>query len=283
MGNKNSSLLRLVEERALSMEEKKRQQEALVPYLHKDCISNILGRLPLDNLQRSRESLYRSPMASIPPEKPNTVSVETKFLQSACVPVLGQPNMDPNMKSYIKFLEISGEKSEVGEYNVRCLGNIRARKLIALPLGTLYPPHDESYGFALSNITREYKVVRLFRDELGCLGCEILILGTRVWRGVNGPSVGLVGWFAIGALHWVPHIDDSDYIVSMDVDTEKFHTVPLPKSSRTHDGIVEMGGFLSFVTHAELNQIEVWILKGIGESWTKQHSIITGSVVDMVP
>lgn len=348
MGNKNSSLLRLVEERALSMEEKKKQQEALVPYLHKDCVSNILVRLPLDCLQRSRfvckpwytiinsplftdahlhrsesvliflssierESLYRSPMASIPPEKPNTVSVETKFLQSACVPVLGQPNMDPNMKSYIKFLEISGEKSKVGEYNVRCLGNIRAscnglilldnklkkgglivinpvtRKLIALPLGTLYPPHDESYGFALSNISREYKVVHLFRDELGFLGCEILILGTRLWRGVNGPSFGLVGWFghmpvsAIGALHWVPHIDHSDYIVSMDVDTEKFHTVPLPKSSRTHDGIVEMGGFLSFVTHVELNQIDVWILKGIGELWTKQHSIITGCIMDMVP
>jgi len=54
MGNKIASLLRLVEERASSMEEKKKKKEALVPYLPKDCISNILIRLPLDSVQRSR-------------------------------------------------------------------------------------------------------------------------------------------------------------------------------------------------------------------------------------
>jgi F-box interacting protein len=174
--------------------------------------------------------------------------------------------------------------------------------LIALPLGTLYPPYKESHGFALSNVTGEYKVAHLFRDELGFLNCEILILGTRLWREVNGPSFGLFSWFgymrvsAIGASHWVPHIDHSDYIVSMDVDKEKFHTIPLQKSSRTHtyhkkkkkssrthDRIVETGGFLSFVAHGEANQIDIWILKGLGESWTKQHSITMGCVLDMVP
>jgi len=221
--------------------------------------------------------------------------------------------MDPTLKSYIQYLEIDGGRSKVVEYNASCLGNIRAtcnglilldnklkkgglivmnpvtRKLIALPLGTLYPPHNESYGFASSNVTDDYKVVHLFRDELGFLSCEILILGTRLWREVNGPSFGLFSWFgympvsAIGALHWVPHIDRSDFIVSMDVEKEKFHTIPLPKSSRTHDRIVETGDFLSFVTHEEANQIDIWILKGLGESWTKQHSITMGCIMDMVP
>jgi len=348
MGNKIASLLRLVEERASSMEEKKKKKEALVPYLPKDCISNILIRLPLDSVQRSRfvckpwysiinsrvfvdahlrrsesvliflsskkrGSLYAFPSASILPEKPNTISIEAKFLQTECVPVFGLPTMDPTLKSYIQYLEIDGGRSKVVEYNASCLGNIRAtcngiilldnklkkgglivmnpvtRKLIALPLGTLYPPHNESYGFASSNVTDDYKVVHLFRDELGFLSCEILILGTRLWREVNGPSFGLFSWFgympvsAIGALHWVPHIDRSDFIVSMDVEKEKFHTIPLPKSSRTHDRIVETGDFLSFVTHEEANQIDIWILKGLGESWTKQHSITMGCIMDMVP
>ncbi|KAE8056194.1 hypothetical protein FH972_012985 [Carpinus fangiana] len=87
----------------------------------------------------------------------------------------------------------------------------------------------------------------------------------------------------IGALHWVPHIEHSDYIVSMEVDKEKFHTIPLPKIGRTHDRIVETGGFLSFVAYGEVNQIDIWILKGLGESWTKQHSIKMGCVLDMVP
>ncbi|XP_041016433.1 F-box/kelch-repeat protein At3g23880-like isoform X2 [Juglans microcarpa x Juglans regia] len=348
IGNKNASFLRLVEERALSMEEKKKQQEALVPYLPKDCISNILVRLPIDSLQRSRfvckawytiinspifihahlrrsesvliflssikrESLYSSPMAWIPPEKPNTISVEVKSLQSECAPVFGLPNLSPTLKSYIRCLEINDGKSKIGEYNISCLGNIRAtcnglilldnklkkgglivvnpvtRKLIALPLGTLFPAHVESYGMALSSATGEYKVIHLFKDELGFIGCETLIVGTRLWSWVNGPSFGLVSWFgcepvsAIGAMHWVPHIDHSDYVVCMDVDEEKFHTTPLPKSCRTHDGIVEMGGFLSFVTHEEVNQIDIWILKGLGEAWTKQHSITMGCIMDMFP
>jgi hypothetical protein len=240
---------------------------------------------------KKRGSLYAFPSASILPEKPNTISIEAKFLQTECVPVFGLPTMDPTLKSYIQYLEIDGGRSKVVEYNASCLGNIRAtcnglilldnklkkgglivmnpvtRKLIALPLGTLYPPHNESYGFASSNVTDDYKVVHLFRDELGFLSCEILILGTRLWREVNGPSFGLF----------------SDFRVSMYVEKEKFHTIPLPKSSRTHDRIVETGDFLSFVTHEEANQIDIWILKGLGESWTKQHSITMGCIMDMVP
>ncbi|KAG2691310.1 hypothetical protein I3760_08G003800 [Carya illinoinensis] len=215
-GNKNAKLLRLVEERALSMEKKKKQHGSLVPFVPQDCISNILVRLPLDSLQKSR-------------------------------------------------------------------------KLTALPLGTLFSPHNESYGIALNSATGEYKVIHLFRDELGFIGCEILILGTKLWRGANGPSFGHVSWFgympvsAIGALHWIPHVDRSDYIVSMDVNEEKFHTTPLPKSCRTHDRVVEMGGFLSFVTHEGVKQIDIWVLKGLSESWTKQYCITKGCKMDMVP
>ncbi|RVW66475.1 hypothetical protein CK203_065088 [Vitis vinifera] len=101
------------------------------------------------------------------------------------------------------------------------------RKLTELPLGTLSQPHQESYGFALSYSTSEYKVVHLFHDELRYINCEILNVGTRTWRPVNGPSFGLISWFgykpvsAMGALHWVPHINDNDYIVSLHLENEK--------------------------------------------------------------
>ena len=145
------------------------------------------------------------------------------------------------MKYYIKFLEINNGRSKIGEYSVSCTGHIRAacnglillenklkkggfivvnpvtRKLISLPMGTLCPADKESYGFAFCTVTGEYKVVHLFQDELRYIGYEILNLGTRVWRAVNGPF-GLLRWLgclpvlAIGALHWVPNIDSSDYL-----------------------------------------------------------------------
>ncbi|ONI35835.1 hypothetical protein PRUPE_1G556700 [Prunus persica] len=324
LASKNVGLLRLVEERSLTKkieEEKKHKREKQVPYLHKDCISNILVRLPLDSLQRSRfvckpwyniiknpkfidahlhrsesvliflspfpnESLYPFSVASVPKELPNTVSVELNLLQPKPIPIFNHTTINAPRFS-VQFLEFKNDKSKIGEYSLSCSGNIRAtcnglilldnklkngglvvmnpvtRKLIALPLGTLSRPHDESYGFALIDSTGEYKVVHLFRDEL---------------RFVDGPIS------AIGGLHWIPQVDRSEYIVSIEVDKEKFHQIPLPRSSRTHDRIVDMGGVLCLIVHEDVNHIDIWILKGFyGEVWTKYHSITVGSIIDMVP
>uniref|UniRef100_A0A5B6YQE0 F-box domain-containing protein n=1 Tax=Davidia involucrata TaxID=16924 RepID=A0A5B6YQE0_DAVIN len=341
VADKTTGLVKLVEERALSRKEeekKKKQKENHVAYLPKDCVANILVRLPLESLQRSRfvcklwykmvnSSIFidahlcrsetvlifltKGPMTSIPQEKPNTFSVEANLFQPQFLPLF---LMDPKSKYYIQFMEINDGKCKMGEFNATCLGNIRAtcnglilldnkmkkggvivmnpvtRKLIALPVGTSFPPHNESYGLAFCNSTREYKLVHLFRDEMHYIGCEILILGTRSWRVVDGPYLGLFSWFgynpvfAIGALHWVPDVDRSEYIVSMTMDNEKFHKIPLPKSSRSRDRIVEMGGLLCFVTHEETNQIDVWILRSLfGEDWIKQHTIKLGCLKNMVP
>lgn len=347
------SLLRSVEERAyvkkIEKEKRKKQEADLVPYLHKDCVSNILVRLPLDALQRSRfvckpwyniinnakfiaahlrrcesvliftsslriQTLYDFTMVPILPEKPNVVSVEARLNQSNSSFFLEQPLVNAASKLSIKFLEFKEGKCEIGEYNISCLGNIRAtcnglilldnkmkkgglivmnpvtRKMMPLPIGTLSSQHKESYGFAISGVTGDYKVVHLFRDSLGYINCEILNIGKRTWKEVDGPSFGLIGWFgydpisAIGALHWIPQIDHSDYIVSLEVDKEEFHKIDLPKSSRTYDRILEVSGFLGFVTHDEINHIDVWILKGLsGDTWIKHHSITSGCILDMVP
>ncbi|GFZ05998.1 hypothetical protein Acr_18g0001680 [Actinidia rufa] len=353
MADKSTSLLRVVQERAIlkkeAEEEKKKQQENLIPYLPRDCISNILVRLPLESLQRSRlvckpwyktvnspifidahlsrsenvliflnkltkETFHPFSTASIPQEKPNTFSIEARLFQLDAVPIFQQPLLDQRSKYQIQFMEIRDGKSKMGCFNATCLGQIRAscnglillenklkkgrlvvlnpvtRKLISLPLGTLYEPHDESYGLVLCNYTSKYKLVHLFRDEMQYIGCEILIIGARSWKVVDGPSFGLFSWFgynpisAIGALHWVPHVDRSEYIVSMTVDDEKFHKKWLPKISRTGDAIVEMGGLLCFVSHEGADRIDLWVLRSLcGEEWAKQYSITVGCMMYMVP
>lgn len=345
MGNKKPGIFKLAEERAWY---KRKELESLIPYLPKDCVSDILTRIPVESLQCMRfvckpwyniinssifidAHLRRSetllifltpvlkplsklfPMVSIPQEKPNTFSVEANFFQSESVPIFKQPPIRPDKKYYIQFLEIQDGRSRKGDFNASCMGSIIAtcnglillenkckrggaivmnpvtRKMLIVPVGTLCRHFNESYGLALTSLTREYKLVHLFRDEEGFVGCEILNLRTRSWKEVNGPSVGLFGWFgykpvsAIGALHWIPKFDHSDYLVSMGMDDEKFYTIPLPKSCRTHDRVVEVGGYLCFATHEDV-QMDIWVLKEVcGGNWIKQCSIMTGYIMDLVP
>ncbi|XP_065847574.1 uncharacterized protein [Euphorbia lathyris] len=350
LGKRNLAFWKSMQERALSIKVEEEEKKQQVPFLDKDCISNILIRVPLESLPSSRfvcktwyniinspvfiderlrcsesvliflkpvpnESSYPFSSTSKQPKQQNNFSVEASLGESGLepVPLLWKPTIT-GPKFSIHFVKFEDGKSKIGEYNVSCQGHIRAtcnglilldnklkkgglivmnpitRKLLALPPGTIYPPHDESYGFVFSDATGEYKVVHLFRDELGHVSCETLNIGTRCWRPVNGPAFGLFGWFgykpvsAIEALHWIPQIDHNDYIVSMEVENDKFHTVPLPQSCRTYDRILEMGGLLCFVAHEELN-IDIWKLKSLcsGDTWTKHYSICSGSVIDMFP
>ncbi|KAI9200054.1 hypothetical protein LWI28_001949 [Acer negundo] len=339
---RNHNLLRLVEERALSKKIEKEQKKQEVPYLSKDCVWNILIRLPIQSLSSMRfvckpwcsiisdgnfidahlrcsetvlislRSFVLHPSKTTPPDPPNTFSVEASLLQRKPLSIFDHPFKNGPSKLYIQFMEIKEGKGKIEEYNISCFGIVRAscnglilvdnqlkrgglivmnpvtRKLIALPVGTINP-RNESFGFALSEVTGEYKVVHLFQDKLGYISCETINLGTRVWREVNGPSFGLFQTFehkpvsAIGALHWLPEIRINDYIVSMEVDNETFHTLSLPKTGGCYDRIIEKDGFLCFVTHEELN-IDIWILKGLSrEVWTKHYSLTNGSVIDMVP
>ncbi|PRQ19586.1 putative F-box domain-containing protein [Rosa chinensis] len=52
--SKSSGLLKLVEERLLKRKTEEEKEQAQISYIPKDCISNILARLPADSLQRSR-------------------------------------------------------------------------------------------------------------------------------------------------------------------------------------------------------------------------------------
>lgn len=166
--------------------------------------------------------------------------------------------------------------------------NPMTRKLIGFPLGTL--PHGlgrskESYGFVYSHSKGVYKVVHLFKDKSGFIACEILSLQTRSWKAVDGPSGVVLSNLdhapisAIGALHWLP-CSDTNYIISMGVDDERFTIIDLPLNMCIHDRLIEMGGYLSFVKSLNMNHIEVWVLKELeGTEWVKQHTIRVDAIL----
>ncbi|CAI9114801.1 OLC1v1015603C1 [Oldenlandia corymbosa var. corymbosa] len=353
MANQGIHLLKLAEERASArkkLEDHKRKlEESLIPYIPNECISQILVRLPLESLTKTRlvcKAWYRivkSPIFAkdylersessliflVPvkrelyfpfferkiPEKTNAFSVESKLFRLQSVPVLQQPSIDPTSLLHLHFMESRDGMVKTKEYNATCLGRIRAccggfilvdnkmkrgglivlnpvtRELLALPVGTIFPPHCESYGLAYCPSNNQFKLVHLFRDELQYFGCEILTLGDKSWRMVDGPAFGLFGWcgydpvVAIGAIHWVPFVDHSEYIVSMTANDEKFQQIFLPTGCRTSDRIVEIRGQLGFVCHEEESkQIDVWCLKGLsGEVWRKQYTIPVGGIRGLVP
>ncbi|KAI3887401.1 hypothetical protein MKW92_050787 [Papaver armeniacum] len=214
----------------------------------------------------------------------------------------------------LQFMEIKDGKSAVKSLKLSSYGGIRAacnglvlldnsricgpvvinpvtREYTALRQGTKVPPQDESYGFAFSDRTGKYKVVHLFRDYLRYFVCEIVEVGSHTWRAVDGPSFGLISQLgkspvvALGAFHWMPRIEYNEYIVSMGIDDEKFRKIQLPRTSGTYDGLVDMDGFLSFVTHASYNQLDVWILEDLDASkWIlKQRIVVAGLTLCMDP
>lgn len=241
-------------------------------------------------------------------------SVEAKVLELDSTPILHWHLFNPRTQFQIKYVEIKDAKSTIREYNATCTGLIKAtcnglivlenivkgrgliimnpvtRDLKTVPLGTMSCPHRESYGLAFCNDSNSYKLVHLFQDASQYIGCEIMTIGSGPWRVVDGPPHGYMGWlgyrpiFAIGALHWVPLVDHNEYIVSMPLNDEKFRKITLPCTGGIHDGILEMGGVLGFVSHQSANQIDVWVLMSLGgEGWVKQHSITLDCTRNMVP
>ncbi|XP_057468520.1 F-box protein CPR1-like [Actinidia eriantha] len=249
-------------------------------------------------------------LKSVSPPRPKTFSIESKLSLSK----FSRRETDNSPVDYLSYVEVqNGEGKEI-ESNISgfhkilatCNGLVLAsrqetrsllvinpvtRKVLALPRGAIILPHAASYGFVFSHLSREYKVVHLFRDDSKPIACEIISLTTRLWRAVDDPPSEHFGRFflrkpvpANGSLHWLPSSGGCSCIVSMGIDDEKFHTRILPNRSRTNDRLVEIGGFLSFVTHAAADTLQIWILKeSEGEGWVKRHTITSTGIRNLVP
>ncbi|KAL0326331.1 UNVERIFIED_CONTAM: hypothetical protein Sradi_5202400 [Sesamum radiatum] len=171
----------------------------------------------------------------------------------------------------------------VGKNKNLILINPITRKHSAFPLGFVANSSDESYGIAFCNKTNTYKVVHLFREKSGCTGCEILSISARKWTRVEGPNssdllpnIRKSPLSIHGSLHWMPMEHRCDHIITMNVKDEKFIAKKPPVRWAVKDRLIEIGGNLGFVSHAEANAMQVWILKndgGSSEKWMKHYSI----------
>ncbi|KAI3731741.1 hypothetical protein L1987_62930 [Smallanthus sonchifolius] len=306
---KAMSLLKLAEERASMKkkldEQKRKQQLDSIPYLPKDCVSNILIRLPIESLQRSRfvckpwysiiksptfirDNLHRaqkvmiflspvkgflrgwSDQDSVFHENPKTFSVESKIFYMKSVHMLHRPLIGSSSKYAIKYMVLEDGKGMIHDYNATCMGKIRA---------------SCDGLIVLDNMLRKGELV-----IMNPVTYVVLQIGEKSWRVIDGPAFGLMKWFgydpvfAIGALHWVPELDHNDHIVTMTINDEKFRTIMLPKTSRFNDRIMEAYDRLCFVTHEEINEISIWALERLsGEAWTKTYTIAVGCIRDLIP
>ncbi|CAA0827781.1 Unknown protein [Striga hermonthica] len=338
---KPNNLLRLVEQRLQSRRQgfssTKDQQALDIP---EDCLFNIALRLPLESIVTSRfvcKSWYKVinsphfmnlhltrsepgliflvPIArsnsSHDPEPKVNFSVEAKSMG------LDWPLLDSAPPLYhIKFLEIKNGKGITREYNLTCIGKIKAacnslillencskkggglilmnpvsRELKNIPLGTVSYGGVESYGLAFSKELKIYKLVHLFLVA-GFIGCEVMDIRHGSWREVDGPQNVLYRMslgspiFAMGALHWnhLPISSNNGHLVSMTLNDEKFRTILFADGIRISNGIFEMGGVVCCMSREEAHWVNVWALRGLdGEGWEKMYSICAEGVGYMVP
>ncbi|GFZ08384.1 hypothetical protein Acr_20g0001920 [Actinidia rufa] len=251
-------------------------------------------------------------LKSVSPPRPKMFSIEDNLSLSK----FSRRETANSPVHYLSYVEVQNGEGKVIESNISDFQNILAtcnglvlatrkdtrgllvinpvtRRVLPLPRGTilLYAECYHSYGFVFSHLSREYKVVHLFRDESKSIACEIISLTTRSWRAVNGPSSEHFHTYfsrkpvaANGSLHWLPCGGGCSCIVSMGIDDEKFYTRILPNRSRRNDRLVEIGGLLSFVTHVVEDTLEIWILKeSEGEGWVKRHTITGSGIRNLVP
>lgn len=234
----------------------------------------------------------------------NAIFITSHAQQSETILISQQLSFWPqvNPRSYFHFLSLDDWGSNFVESSVAELVTVQASydglilastgtrkslilmnpvtgKHIELPLGAACHPLCESFGMAFCNQAKTYKVVHLFRETSRSIGCEILSIRTRNWTRIRGPPellrIRQIPVSIGGSLYWLSS-KPRDYFVSINVHDEKFVSKKLPVRRVGTDRLLEIGGNLGFVTHAELNMLQVWILIADGESgeyWMKRYSI----------
>ncbi|KAJ9552157.1 hypothetical protein OSB04_016202 [Centaurea solstitialis] len=134
------------------------------------------------------------------------------------------------------------------------------------------------YGFGVSSLTGEYKVVRTFQEQhgLGVVQAEVYTLGTGRWR-----TLGPVGYwrneilqfygpFLNNHCHWI--VNDNQ-ICTFDLDKETFQFFPSPPSVEVNHGqsLGILKGCLCKLD-TDYSELTIWVMKeyGIKNSWHKQ-------------
>lgn len=189
------------------------------------------------------------------------------------------------------ILCLSGEESKL--YDALYLCNPITREYIALPRieGIVEYPDISEYGFGVSRISGQYKVVRNVRRNQGALHstiqnyeCLVYTVGTRSWRNIQpGKPFGHIhssfSLFLNGNLHGFRNSENyTNMLIScFDLETESFKPFPPPPPPLDSPGFGTLGildDCLCYVDNSSegADILVIWMMKeyGVKESWTKQ-------------
>ncbi|KAL2467653.1 F-box protein [Forsythia ovata] len=183
------------------------------------------------------------------------------------------------------------------EYDALCICNPITREYIALPVldWLVKFPSQVTYGFGLSRISGQYKVVRIFHEcvldpTTGAFSsipkseCHVYTLGTGSWRSIGGVPFAYncrsVGLFFNGNLHWViQDLEGSELISCFNVEKESFQPFPCPFPGERHKGTLHslgvLAGCLCLCDNTSDSEIVIWVMKeyGLKKSWNKEFVI----------
>ncbi|EYU22876.1 hypothetical protein ABFS82_03G107600 [Erythranthe guttata] len=137
-----------------------------------------------------------------------------------------------------------------------------------------------NYGFGVSNVSGQYKVVKIVHVRKSI--CHVYTLGTGKWRRIAcGARLGRNdysnGAFINGCLHWfLQDYESSGLISCFDLETETFSTFSHPPLlwRRHSPNLVALGDCLCICDNTD-DEIDFWVMKEYGneKSWTKQFVI----------
>ncbi|KAL1557536.1 F-box protein-like protein isoform X1 [Salvia divinorum] len=138
------------------------------------------------------------------------------------------------------------------------------------PPSHTYSQREEFYGFGVSKISGQYKVVcHYYKYPKYEFHVYTLEAGSSLWRGVEAASPlfdrchSSVGSFASGNLHWlVSYMRGMPYVCCFDLETECFSTFSLPPNIASIQGkLCTLGDYLCFYDDEGYYNGAIWLLK----------------------
>ncbi|KAG8378372.1 hypothetical protein BUALT_Bualt08G0130700 [Buddleja alternifolia] len=187
--------------------------------------------------------------------------------------------------------------------NALYICNPITREYMELPnpkeMGCYIYPTIVSYGFGVTKMSGEYKVVRIYSECVRyprCPSflsiskpkseCQVYTLGTGSWRSVPPGDDTLeydsrsVGMFLSGNFHWlVADLKGSCLISCLNLETEVFRrlstSTTIPESGRFLWRLVVLGDCLCLCDNTSDDEIVIWVMKeyGVDKSWKKEFVI----------
>ncbi|GJW79373.1 F-box associated domain containing protein [Tanacetum coccineum] len=146
------------------------------------------------------------------------------------------------------------------------------------------------YGFGVSIVGEEYKVIRIYRNRIKKVSeshdppeIEVYTLGTDHWRTLGPvpysyewlhPALNCSSIFCNGRVHWI-FFDGGIYGFDLDDETFQYLFQSPPSRDEYHKILGVLKGCLCQFTWSSCGEYTLWVMKeyGINDSWYKEVDI----------